>query len=173
MNPQADLRFKNEDKAFYTPSGDYVQVPPITWYKEEQKYYSVLFHELVHWTGAAHRLNRIKGAMFGDPRYAFEELVAEIGAAFLCGQTGILYHTLNNTAAYLKGWKKAVVERLREDNKAIFKAASQAQKAAEFILGDLSQADIEEVRKQNTAAKARSGKVSSRLKEALGRQLRA
>ena len=134
INPAPDIRYKDADEAFYSPSGDFVQVPPISWYDEAQKYYSVLFHELVHWTGAPHRLNRVKGTMFGDERYAFEELIAEIGAAYLCGQAGILYFTLNNSAAYIKGWKKAVTERLKEDNKAIFKAASQAQKAAEFLL---------------------------------------
>ena len=173
INPAPDIRYKDADEAFYARGGDYVQVPPLTWYDEEQKYYSVLFHELAHWTGAPHRLNRVKGTMFGDERYAFEELIAEIGAAYLCGQAGILYFTLNNSAAYIKGWKKAVTERLKEDNKAIFKAASQAQKAVEFLLGNLSNEEIEEARNQNKEIQSRTVKVINKLKEALGRQKRA
>ena len=84
-------------------------------------------HELTHWSGAKHRLDRTKGARFADAAYAFEELVAEMGAAFLCqdyGISGDLRH-----ADYIGSWLKC----LRADNKAIFNAAALAQKAADYV----------------------------------------
>ena len=142
MNPKPDIRIGG-DRAFYTPGGDYISMPPFNWFHKEAEYYSTLFHETVHWTGAPHRLNRIKGGTFGDAKYAFEELVAEMGAAYLCGEAGIFYFTLNNSAAYIQSWKRSVIKTLREDNKAIIKAASESQKAADYILGS-SSVQIEE-----------------------------
>jgi antirestriction protein ArdC len=103
-----------------------------------QDYYSVLFHELTHSTGHECRLNR-KGvtspdgewSAFGSTPYAREELVAEMGAAFLAGHAGIVERTIDNSAAYLQSW----LERLKEDSRLIVQAAAQAQKAADFILG--------------------------------------
>ncbi|MFC0181436.1 zincin-like metallopeptidase domain-containing protein [Pseudarcicella hirudinis] len=125
------------DRAYYTPNFDSVQMPNITDFKIPQEYYSTLFHELVHSTGNSERLNRKFGKGMNDPQYAFEELIAELGASYLCGHTKIDYFTLNNSAAYIKNWKKSVVEELRANNKAIFKAASDAQKSCDYILGKL------------------------------------
>ncbi|MFC0182579.1 Antirestriction protein ArdC [Pseudarcicella hirudinis] len=125
------------DKAYYTPNFDSVQMPVIKDFNVPQEYYSTLFHELIHSTGYSERLNRKFGKGMSDPQYAFEELIAELGASYLCGYTHIDYFTLNNSAAYIKSWKKSVIEELRGNNKAIFKAASEAQKASDYILGKL------------------------------------
>lgn len=107
-------------------------------FRSGQEFYSVLFHELTHHaTGHGSRLNRkgISGASgelsaFGSAPYAKEELVAEMGAAFLCGQAGIVERTIDNSAAYIASW----LERLRNDRRLVVQAAAQAQKAADFIL---------------------------------------
>lgn len=115
------------DAAFFAPSQDRIQLPHKDTFTDAGSYYATAFHELVHWTGAESRLNREFGKRFGDNRYAFEELVAEMGAAFLCQDyriKGELRH-----AGYIDHWLKV----LREDNKAIFKAAALAQKAADLI----------------------------------------
>jgi antirestriction protein ArdC len=115
------------DAAFYVPSQDRIQMPAKTAFDTEGHYYSTAFHELTHWTGAANRLDRKFGERFGNPEYAFEELVAELGAAFLCADFGIdgeLRH-----AGYIEHWLRAC----KADNKAIFKAAAYAQKAADYL----------------------------------------
>lgn len=106
-------------------------------FQSGQDYYSVLFHELTHSTGHASRLNRkgVGGAdgewsAFGSTPYAREELVAEMGAAFLSGHAGIVERTLDNSASYIQSW----MERLKEDRRLIVQAAAAAQKAADFIL---------------------------------------
>lgn len=117
------------DAAFYAPGPDRIQLPHKTAFDAEGSYYATAFHELTHWTGAKHRLDRQFGEKFGNPAYAFEELVAEMGAAFLCADyriQGELRH-----AGYIEHWLKAC----RDDNKAIFKAAALAQKAADYING--------------------------------------
>lgn len=125
-------------RAFYSPGLDYVTMPLPETFRSGQDYYSVLFHELTHATGHASRLNR-KGvgtadgewSALGSAPYAREELVAEMGAAFLSGQAGIVERTLDNSAAYIQSW----LARLKDDNRLIVQAAAQAQKAADFILG--------------------------------------
>ncbi len=116
------------DAAFYMPSQDRIQLPNKTAFTNEQHYYATTFHELAHWTGAKHRLDReLSKGKYGNPAYAFEELVAEMSAAFLCADyriAGELRH-----AGYIQSWLKAC----REDSKAIFKAAALAQKAADYI----------------------------------------
>ena len=121
-------------KAFYSPGADYVGMPNRERFTSEDEYFSVLFHELTHASGAAHRLNRptiTEANGFGSEEYSKEELIAEMGAAFLCGQAGIAERTLNNSAAYLQNW----LEALRNDKTLSVQAAAQAQKAADFILG--------------------------------------
>ncbi|WP_025692643.1 ArdC family protein [Paenibacillus zanthoxyli] len=121
-------------RAYYRPADDIVSVPPLCDYAKAEEYYSTLFHEHVHSTGHAKRLNR-KGitelAAFGDESYSKEELVAEIGAAMLCGVAGIDNSTIENSAAYVGSW----LRKLKEDKKLIVQAAGQAQKAADHILG--------------------------------------
>lgn len=116
------------DAAFYMPSADRIQLPHKSAFNSEANYYATAFHELAHWTGSKNRLDRdLDKGRFGNPAYAFEELVAEMSAAFLCADYGIegeLRH-----AGYIGHWLKA----LREDSKAVFKAAALAQKAADYI----------------------------------------
>lgn len=122
------------DRAFYTPSRDAVTMPARESFDGPEEYYNTLFHELTHSTGHSSRLNR-EGInvphFFGDAVYSREELVAEMGAAFLSGHCGIENKTLNNSAAYLQSWIKA----LRSDSKLVIVAAGAAQKAADLILG--------------------------------------
>ena len=117
------------DAAFYMPSQDAIQLPHKTSFDSPANYYATTFHELTHWTGAKHRLAREFGGRFGNPQYAFEELVAEIGAAYLCADHGIAGELRH--AGYISNWLKAC----RDDETAIFKAAALAQKAADFIKG--------------------------------------
>ena len=98
-------------------------------FKTQEGFYSTLFHELSHWTGHQSRLNRKKLNKPGSKDYAFEELIAEISASFLCCHLGFSYSSQHS--AYIESWIKV----LKEDKKAIFRASSQAQKATEFILG--------------------------------------
>jgi antirestriction protein ArdC len=124
----ADFRIGG-DQAFYVPSGDYIQVPPQPAFRDQINYYRTCFHELSHWTGHPSRLNRDFSGRFGTHAYAREELCAEMGSAFVCASLGIS-PTVRH-ADYLAGW----LDVLREDNRAIFRAASQASKAADYILG--------------------------------------
>lgn len=121
----------------YQPANDKVEMPLKEQYDNVAIWYGTAFHELVHATGHKTRLGRsgiIDFNGFGTQEYAFEELVAELGSMFLNAESGILFQTLKKNAAYIKGWKQAVVGILKKDNKAIFKASGQAQKAADFIL---------------------------------------
>lgn len=127
----ADIRHGG-NRAFYAPARDFVQMPPFEAFKDAQSYYSTLTHELTHWTGHASRCAREfeKGHRFGSEGYAFEELVAELGAAFLCADLGITPEVRDDHAAYLAHWLKV----LKQDKRAIFTAAAHAQRAADFLL---------------------------------------
>ena len=120
-------------KAYYSRAEDIVAMPDRTYFKTEAGYYATLFHELVHATGHATRLNRptlTKSTSFGSVQYCKEELVAEMGAAFLCGHAGIENDIIENSAAYIQNW----LTQLQNDKTLIVQAAAQAQKAADFIL---------------------------------------
>jgi antirestriction protein ArdC len=123
------------DRAFYAPAQDYVQVPPPQAFFEPINWHRTALHECSHASGAPHRLNRDLSGSFGSKKYAFEELVAEISAAFCCAALGIV-PTVRH-ADYIGSW----VEVLREDNRAIVRAASQASKSADFLLGFLPASD--------------------------------
>jgi antirestriction protein ArdC len=115
------------DAAFYAPGPDRIQLPHKTAFQDPASYYATAFHELAHWTGHDSRLDRKLSGKFASPSYAFEELVAELSAAFLCqdhGISGELRH-----AGYIGSWLKAC----REDKRAIFRAAALAQKASDFL----------------------------------------
>lgn len=122
-------------RAFYSPSSDSITIPPIEKFFDTEtstateSYYSTQLHELTHWTGANHRLERIKHKKFGDKDYAFEELVAELGAAMMCSTLGITASTRADHAQYIHNWLKG----LKNDKKLIFTAASQSQKAVDFL----------------------------------------
>jgi len=96
----ADVRHGG-NKAFFSPSGDFVQMPPAGAFSEIENYYSTLSHELTHWTGAKARLDRQFGKRFGDKAYAFEELIAELGAAFAMARLGIASEPREDHASYL------------------------------------------------------------------------
>ena len=120
-------------EAYYSSGIDTVVMPRREAFDSPEFYYSVLFHELTHSTGASHRLNRPtlnQAIKFGDTNYSKEEIVAEMGASFLAGHTGIEQVTLTNNAAYLAGWIKA----LKGDAKLVIVAAAAAQKATDYIL---------------------------------------
>ena len=118
-------------RACYRPLDDEINMPKMEHFKSSDEYFSTLFHEAIHSTGHESRLNRQNSSdmrVFGDSDYSKEELVAEMGAAFLCAQAGI-DATLDNSAAYVKSWMKA----LQDDKKLLITAAGQAQKAAAYI----------------------------------------
>lgn len=131
--PTLRLDSMAEYRAFYRPSTDSVHMPLRSRFVDTAHYYSTLFHELVHSTGHSSRLNRTFGDRFGDELYSKEELVAEMGAAFLCAIAGIANeHTDRNTTAYIQNW----ISKLEEDNRLIIQAAANAQRAADCILGE-------------------------------------
>lgn len=125
------------DRAFYSPTIDMVRVPMLDQFTSAEAYYSTLYHELVHSTGHESRLNRLEGTGFGSGPYAKEELVAEMGAAMLCGMAGI--ENLDQSAAYIDHW----LQPLRNDKKFVVSAAGMAQKAADLILGQVARGDSE------------------------------
>lgn len=126
------------NKAQYSPFLDVIELPPFDQFKSAEGYYATRGHETVHWTGHASRCAREFGKRFGDDAYAFEELVAELGAAFLCATLEIENEPRADHAAYLASW----LRRMKEDKKAIFTAASRAQTAVDFIMGS-SDAEME------------------------------
>lgn len=128
------LKSSEGDQPFYSPELDFVNMPSVELFESPEAYYATLFHELIHSTGHECRLGReevMNYQTFGSNKYAREELVAEMGASFLCSSVNIDYDSImENNAAYLAGWLKV----LKEDSKFIFKAAAEAQKAADYIL---------------------------------------
>lgn len=122
----ADVR-TGGDRAFYSPAGDYIQVPPQPAFFDQINFYRTCYHELSHWSGAAHRLNRDLSGRFGSKSYGREELVAEMASAFICASLAIV--PTDRHADYLGTW----LDMLREDNRAILRAASQASEAADYI----------------------------------------
>lgn len=123
------------NRAFYRPSDDIIQLPPSTSFEKPDDYYATALHELCHWTGHQRRLNRVLGGRRDIEAYAYEELVAEIGAAFLFAHCGLLARMEH--ASYIDSWLDA----LRHDKRLIFVAAGAAQKAADFVLGSSDEAE--------------------------------
>ena len=123
----ADLRLGG-DKAFYVPAHDYIQLPRPESYFEPINWHRTALHELGHWTGHASRLARDLSGAFGSKSYSREELCAEMTSAFCCATLGIV-PTVRH-ADYIGAW----LEVLREDNRAVIRAASAASKAADFLL---------------------------------------
>jgi len=118
--------------AFYAPGPDHVQLPPFEAFRDAESYYATALHELTHWTKHERRLDRDFGRKrFGDEGYAREELVAELGAAFLCADLGITPEVRDDHAAYLSHW----LDVLKQDKRAIFSAAAHAQRAADYLAG--------------------------------------
>lgn len=121
-------------KAFYSALNDRVTLPPPELFTSAEEYYATGFHELIHSTGHQKRLARasiLEAAPFGSRTYSVEELVAEMGAAYLCAESGISPAVIENQAAYVSGWLK----KLRDDRKLVVRAAAHAQHAADYVLG--------------------------------------
>jgi len=123
------------DRAFYRPSTDTIHMPDEDRFcgtdtlTRSESYYAVLGHECLHWSGCEKRLNREFGKRFGDAAYAAEELVAEIGSAFLCAELGITQETRADHAQYLAHW----LQLLKNDTRAIFTAAAKASEAVGYL----------------------------------------
>lgn len=120
------------DRAFYAPSLDLIQMPDFESFRDAESYYATLAHETVHWTSYERRLNRDFGrARWGDESYAMEELVAELGSAFLGADLGLAPEMRADHASYIASW----IDVLKNDRRAIFTAAAHAQRAADFLHG--------------------------------------
>lgn len=127
----ADIRYGK--RAFYQPIKDYIEIPAKGAFTNNEDYYATVFHELAHWTGHKTRLNfPHKAQRFGDECYAFEELVAELGSAFVCADLGIS-STYQHHASYIDSWLKI----LKKDPKAIFTASALASKVHFYIMSKL------------------------------------
>jgi antirestriction protein ArdC len=130
--PHRPAIFEGHQQAFYKPATDTLHMPTSSCFHSSEAYYATLYHELVHAVGHPSRLNRTTLTdlcLFGSPTYAKEELVAEMGASYLCGVCGIANATLDNSAAYLASWMQV----LRDNPTMLVHAAAQAQKAADYI----------------------------------------
>lgn len=137
---RADIRHGG-NQAYYSGASDHVQMPCFESFHAPEAYYATLAHELTHWTKHKNRLDRELGRKkWGDEGYAREELVAELGAAFLCADLELTPQLGTDHAAYIQGWLKV----LKEDKRAIFSAAAHAQRAADFLHGLQSIADTKE-----------------------------
>jgi antirestriction protein ArdC len=125
---RADIR-EGQGEAYYAAGRDFISMPAFAACKGTDHFYNVIFHELTHWTGHKSRLDRDLKTRFGSHAYAAEELVAELGAAFLCAEFGFDGDLWN--AGYIASW----IEVLKGDKRAFFTACSKAAKAAEYLLG--------------------------------------
>lgn len=124
------------DRACYIPSADRIEMPRYSLFRDTEtstaaeSYYATLLHELVHWTSPKQRCDRELGKRFGDEAYAREELIAEIGAAFLCAELGIALEPRPDHAGYIHAWLKI----LKSDKRAVFSATALAQKATDWLI---------------------------------------
>ena len=126
---RADIRYRG-GRAYYAQDADYIQMPPIESFRDAESFYSTLAHETTHWTKHPSRVERDFGRKsWGDEGYAREELVAELGAAFLCADLELTAEVRDDHAAYIATWLTG----LRNDNRAIFQAAAHAQRAVDYL----------------------------------------
>jgi len=132
--PKRPTIVHNENEAYYHPIADFINVPQMQVFESSHAYYATLFHELIHSTGHASRLNRkeiVEHAEFGSESYSMEELTAEIGACYLTSYAGISLKELSsNSVAYIQGW----IRRLKGDKKFVVYASAHAQRSVDFIL---------------------------------------
>jgi antirestriction protein ArdC len=130
-NTGADIHYRG-DRAFYAYEADYIQMPAIEAFRDAESFYATLAHEATHWTRHASRLDRDLGRKhYGDEGYAREELVAELGAAFLCADLDLTPEVREDHADYIGSWLQV----LRNDKRAIFSAAAHAQRAVDYLQG--------------------------------------
>lgn len=125
----ADVRHGG-DRAFCHRGEDFIRMPPYGSFDDPERYFATLAHETAHWTGAPSRLDRKKGRRYGDEDYAYEELVAEIASAMFGAEIGLPPDHIEDHAAYVNAWLKA----LRNDKRCILKAAADAQRACEYMM---------------------------------------
>jgi antirestriction protein ArdC len=130
-NTKIDIKHGG-DRAYYVPSRDFVQMPPFETFRDAESFYATLAHECCHATGHEKRLNRDFGRKrWGDEGYAAEELVAELGSAFLCADLALTLEPRADHASYIENWLRV----LKNDKRAIFTAAAHAERAAAFLHG--------------------------------------
>jgi antirestriction protein ArdC len=144
MEIPVNIKHGASDRAFYTPTFDYIQMPNKEQFKTEGEYYSTLVHEVIHSTGHKARLNRLSlnDAKFDSKKhsYSYEELVAELGASYLTAMFGVATEqTQKNSAAYLQGWLSA----LKADKQMLYKASADAQKAVDYIVKKIAEESAE------------------------------
>jgi antirestriction protein ArdC len=131
--PQKPIIKHNGGRAYYNCKNDIINLPPANTFRSNELYYSTLFHELIHSTGHARRLNRksiTEAVEFGSTNYSKEELIAEMGSSFLCAHCQIENQTIDNSTAYISNW----IEQFKDKKLMIITAAAQAQKAYEYIV---------------------------------------
>jgi antirestriction protein ArdC len=127
----ADIRYRG-GRAYYAQEADYIQLPPIESFRDAESFYATLAHECTHWTKHPARIERDFGRKtWGDEGYAREELVAELGAAFLCADLELTPEVQDDHASYIATWLQV----LKNDNRAIFQAAAHAQRAVDYLHG--------------------------------------
>ncbi|MBI1349462.1 DUF1738 domain-containing protein [bacterium] len=130
-NTKADIR-TGGNRAFYAMDADYVRMPPLETFRDAESHAATLAHEMTHWTRHGSRLNREFGRKrWGDAGYAMEELVAELGSAFMCADLQITAEVREDHASYIESWLKV----LKDDKRAVFSAASHASQAVDFLHG--------------------------------------
>jgi antirestriction protein ArdC len=130
----ANINYGNQNKAFYSPAHDLISLPKREQFKDASGFYGTALHELIHWTGHESRLDRKFATRFGNDQYAFEELIAELGAAMLSNITKVDAEPRADHAVYLNSW----IQCLSDNPKAILKAASMAEKASQFVIDTTS-----------------------------------
>jgi antirestriction protein ArdC len=136
----ADVR-NGGNRAYYALCTDHIQMPPFRAFEDNIAYYSTLAHEHTHWTARTERCDRQLSKRFGDSAYAAEELIAELGAAFVCAHLGLSTEPRDDHAQYIQSWLKV----LRADKRAIFTAASKAQQAADYLISRTENYKAQEV----------------------------
>jgi antirestriction protein ArdC len=147
-NLNADIRYGG-DRAFYAPGPDCIQMPPFEAFRDAESFYGTLVHETVHWSGAKSRLDRNLSGRFGSHSYAAEELIAELGSAFLSADLGVTPEPREDHASYIETWLRV----LKNDKRAIFTAAAHAERAAAFLHGLQPKGEIaDEPNAESTAA---------------------
>jgi len=152
----ADIRHGG-GKAYYSPRTDHIQMPERHYFVDEPHYYATLLHELAHWTGAKKRLDRLTEAKFGTPDYAKEEIRADLTSLFLSAELGIPYDP-KDQAAYIGNW----IQVLKNDKNEVFKAAADASKACDYILGKNREIENPDMEGSHAAAVSESRVAGAR-----------
>jgi antirestriction protein ArdC len=152
----ADIR-QGGAKAYYSPSGDYIQMPPKDCLVDELHYYATSLHELTHWTGAKHRLDSDISHPFGFPGYAQEEMRADLASLFMAAELGIPYDP-KDQASYIQSWIKV----LKNDKNEVFRAAADASKACDYVLGKNRVVESPEVEGHHAALVSASRESAAR-----------